>query len=84
MNTNRVLENLLGIFGFLRCYEFTIPDSGFARDTHLLPQHISVDRKPFPDNLFVNIKKKSKTDQFKRGFAITLARFNLILKSIQL
>ena len=63
----------LAFFGFLRCTEFTVPSAGFQNDVHLTPRDISVDKKPFPDSLVVKLKK-SKTDQFKRGFSVVLAR----------
>ena len=63
----------LAFFGFLRCSEFTVPAGGFQADIHLAPTDVLVDRKPVPDNLFINLKK-SKTDQFKIGCSIVLAR----------
>ena len=65
----------LAFFGFLRCSEFTAPSSGFIPDTHLTPSDVLIDKMPFPDSLMINIKK-SKTDQFKRGFTIVLGNTN--------
>ena len=39
----------------------------------MAPTDVLVDRKPIPDNLVINLKK-SKTDQFKIGCSIVLAR----------
>ena len=64
---------VLPFFGFLRCSEFTVPSAGFQSDVHLTPRDILVDKKPFLDSLVVKLKK-SKTDQFKRGFSVVLPR----------
>ena len=61
------------LFRFLRCSEFTVPAGGFQAVIHLAPTDVLVDRKPIPDNLVINLKK-SKTDQFKIGCSIVLAR----------
>ena len=63
----------LAFFGFLRCSEFTVHSAGFQSDVHLTPGDILVNKKPFPDSLVVKLKK-SKTDQFRRGFSVVLAR----------
>ena len=65
----------LAFFGFLRCLEFTVTSAGFQSDVLLTPRDILVDKKPFPDSLVVKLKK-SKTDQFKRGFSVVLARLD--------
>ena len=65
----------MAFFAFLRCSEFTVPSSGFIPDTHLTPSDVLIDKMPFPDSLMINIKK-SKTDQFKRGFIIVLGKTN--------
>ena len=59
--------------GFFHCSEFTVPSSGVLPDTHLTPSDVLTDKIPFPDSLMINIKK-SKTDQFERGFTIVLGR----------
>ena len=65
----------LAFLGFLRCSEFTVPSSVFILDTHLTQSDVLTDKIPFPDSLMINIKK-SKTDQFKRGFTIVLGKTN--------
>ncbi len=62
----------IAFFGFPRCSEFTVSDKSFIIDTHLAPGDIKADKLPFLENLVLNIKK-SKTDQFGRGFSIVLA-----------
>ena len=47
--------------------------SGFLPDTHLTSSDVLTDKILFPDSLMINIKK-SKTDQFKRGFTIVLGK----------
>ena len=63
----------LAFFGFLRCSEFTVPSSRILPDGHLTPSDGLADKIPFLDSLMINIKK-SKTDQFKKGFTIVLGK----------
>ena len=62
----------LMLFGFLSCFEFTAPDSGFAHDAHLSPQDISVDKSLF----LIMYLSTSRIQELAslRGFTITLAR----------
>ena len=55
------VASCLAFFGFLRCSEFTVPDSGFAHDTHLWPPDISVNKNPSTGNVFVNIETRKLT-----------------------
>ena len=44
-----------------------------AQVSFQIPSDVLTDKLPFPDSLMINIKK-SKTDQFKRGFTIVLGK----------
>ena len=68
----------LAFFGFLRWAEFTTPPAGFSVQIHLTPSDIKVHKKPFPSRMFVQLKS-SKTDQFRRGFRLVLAKCDSVL-----
>ncbi len=64
----------LGIFGFLRSGEMTVPsDVAFDPDTHLTPKDVSVDCPCKPTTMKVTIKA-SKTDPFRRGVDIFMRK----------
>lgn len=64
----------LGFFGFLRSGEFTVAShTSFNHDLHLSIDDIQVDRRHSPNFMLVNIKA-SKTEQFRKGVTLRLAR----------
>ena len=80
---SRVYSNLLiwaacfvGLFGFLRCGEFLVPDGAeFNPQLHLSLADVSVDTSA-PFWTISLLIKVSKTDQFRRGTSITIGSTN--------
>jgi len=64
----------LAFFGFLRSSEFTVPhQSEYDPDTHLSITDIKIDNIAKPMMVYVKIKE-SKTDPFRKGSTICLAK----------
>ena len=64
----------VAFFGFLRAAEFTVPSLGeFDPGAHLTYRDIAVDSRAEPSTMRVTIKQ-SKTDPFRQGIHIFLAR----------
>ena len=64
----------LAFFGFLRCGEFTVPSqSDYDQDTHLSIDDIALDSTSSPTLIQITIKQ-SKTDPFRKGVNLFLAK----------
>ena len=64
----------LAFFGFLKCGEFTVPSqSEYDKDTHLSFDDIALDSASSPSLIQVSVKQ-SKTDPFRQGVKLFLAR----------
>ena len=64
----------LAFFGFLRCGEFTVPSqSEYDPSTHLSLNDIAIDSADSPSLIQVSIKQ-SKTDPFRKGVQLFLAK----------
>ena len=62
------------LFGFLRCGEFTVPSqSEYDPSTHLSLNDIAIDSAGSPSLIQVSIKQ-SKTDPFRKGVQLFLAK----------
>lgn len=61
-------------FGFLRCGEFTVPSqTGYDSTVHLSLADVSVDSIASTSLIYITIKQ-SKTDPFRRGATVCLAK----------
>ena len=66
-------------FGFLRCSEFTTPSqTEYDATVHLSLADISVDRRVSTSLIYITIKQ-SKTDPFRKGATICLAKTCLVM-----
>ena len=64
----------LAFFGFFRCGEFTVPSqSQYDKDAHLSIDDIAIDSTSSPSLIQITIKQ-SKTDPFRKGVNLFLAK----------